>query len=458
MKTCNSKIKAHAFLGAAFMLLIALIFTACPQKAKPKAKPEEPPPGPQKVTFSVEGTPANGELKAMAGSTEITSGKRVPYGTTVTFTATPLNTDYSVEKWTIKGGTLQAGGTEGSLTATVKITAETTVSVRFEHSYTEVPFGTNGANLADYLNTGSPASDGIYYIKITGLQAADLEGTAVASQLGKILKDKSPKKVSLKLPKTVEGLTDMRHCFHGCENLVSVAALPESVMNMNACFLGCTSLTQVSAIPQGVTQMIECFKGCTSLTKAPAIPASVTDMENCFAGCTSLTDAPAIPQGVTGMEGCFIKCTSLTKAPAIPAKVTLMRTCFQDCTSLTKAPAIPQGVTGMEGCFYGCTNLTEAPAIPESVKDMAQCFLGCTKLTQVPPIPKNTEFMTMCFQNCTSLTSVTLKCNYGDGKFRDAFKNCTSLSGGSIKVPHDYLQNYKDNANKMGTNPNNFSE
>ena len=412
MKTCNSKIKAPAFLGAAFMLLIALIFTACPQRAKPKAKPEEPPPGPQKVTFSVEGTPANGELKAMAGSTEITSSSKVPYGTTVTFTATSLNAEYSVEKWTITGGTLQAGGTEGSRTATVKITAETTVSVRFEHSYTEVPFGTNGADLTEYLNTSTAASDGIYYIKITGLQAADLEGTATASQLGKILKDKSTKKVSLKLPKTVEGLTDMRDCFHGCENLVSVAVIPESVTNMNDCFLGCTSLTQVSAIPQGVTQMIECFKGCTSLTDAPAIPESVKDMAQCFLGCTSLTDAPAIPQGVTNMEG----------------------------------------------CFYGCTNLTKAPAIPESVKDMAQCFLGCTKLTQVPPIPKNTEFMTMCFQNCTSLTSVTLKCNYGDGKFRDAFKNCTSLSGGSIKVPQGQLQNYKDNANKMGTNPNNFSE
>ena len=412
MKTSNSKPKAKAFLGAAFMLLIAFMFTACPQRAKPKAEEPTPPPGPQKVTFSVEGTPANGELKAMAGSTEITSSSKVPYGTTVTFTATSLNAEYSVEKWTITGGTLQAGGTEGSRTATVKITAETTVSVRFEHSYTEVPFGTNGADLTEYLNTSTAASDGIYYIKITGLQAADLEGTATASQLGKILKDKSTKKVSLKLPKTVEGLTDMRDCFHGCENLVSVAVIPESVTNMNDCFLGCTSLTQVSAIPQGVTQMIECFKGCTSLTDAPAIPESVKDMAQCFLGCTSLTDAPAIPQGVTNMEG----------------------------------------------CFYGCTNLTKAPAIPESVKDMAQCFLGCTKLTQVPPIPKNTEFMTMCFQNCTSLTSVTLKCNYGDGKFRDAFKNCTSLSGGSIKVPQGQLQNYKDNANKMGTNPNNFSE
>lgn len=43
MKTNNSKNKAKAFLGAAFMLLIALIFTACPQKAKPKAEPPAPP-------------------------------------------------------------------------------------------------------------------------------------------------------------------------------------------------------------------------------------------------------------------------------------------------------------------------------------------------------------------------------------------------------------------------------
>ena len=444
-------------MGAALMLLIALLFTGCPQAAKPKA--EEPPPGPQKVTFSVEGMPANGTLKAMAGSTEIISGKKVPYGTTVTFTATPLNAEYSVEKWTITGGTLQAGGTEGSLTATVKITAETTVSVRFEHSYTEVPFGANGATLAAYLNTGSPASDGIYYIKITGLQAADLEGTATASQLGKILKDKSTKKVSLKLPKTVEGLTDMRHCFHGCENLVSVAVIPESVTNMNGCFLGCTNLTQVSAIPQGVTQMIECFKGCTSLTKAPAIPASVTHMESCFINCTSLTDAPAIPQGVTHMSGCFINCTSLTKAPAIPEGITSMESCFQGCTSLTDAPAIPEGITSMESCFQGCISLTKAPAIPEGVKDTSTCFSGCTKLTQVPPIPKNTEFMVECFANCTSLTSVTLKCNYNDGgRFGRAFKNCTSLSGGSIKVPHDYLQNYKDNAGAMGAQANWFVE
>nr|WP_253677992.1 hypothetical protein [Treponema sp. OMZ 788] len=47
MKTNNSKTKTKAFLGAAFMLLVALIFTACPQKAKPKA---EEPPAPSEYT------------------------------------------------------------------------------------------------------------------------------------------------------------------------------------------------------------------------------------------------------------------------------------------------------------------------------------------------------------------------------------------------------------------------
>ena len=48
MKTNNSKTKTKAFLGAAFMLLIALIFTACPQKVKPKA--EEAPAAPSEYT------------------------------------------------------------------------------------------------------------------------------------------------------------------------------------------------------------------------------------------------------------------------------------------------------------------------------------------------------------------------------------------------------------------------
>ena len=199
MKTNNSKTKAKAFLGAAFMLLIAFMFTACPQRAKPKAKPEEPPPGPQKVTFSVEGS--NGELKAMAGSTEITSGSKVPYGTTVTFTATVTAAEHYADEWTIKGGSFKTGGKDGDTTATVQITGETEVKVKFSR-YKSVAFGTDGAELAAYLNSNPPAADGIYYIKVTGLKAEHLKGEAShspyhPSPLGKVLNDNPAKKVAL---------------------------------------------------------------------------------------------------------------------------------------------------------------------------------------------------------------------------------------------------------------------
>ena len=335
MKTNNSKTKAKAFLGAAFMLLIAVLFTACPQKAKPKAEEPAAPPPPvptHTLTFSVEG--GNGELKAMAGTSEITSGKKVAQGATVTFTATPLNT-YFVEKWTITGGTFKTGGQDGDTTATVQITGETAVKVSFAR-YKTIAFGTDGAGLADYLNTGSPASDGIYYINITGLKWDDLEGEdSKPSRLGKILKDKSSKKVSLKLPKTVEGLAHMRNCFLGCENLVSVAVvIPESVDNMNGCFWGCTNLTEAPAIPEKVKDMGSCFRNCTKLTQAPPIPKKTKYMLRCFENCTSLTSVT-------------LKCDYNTSGFFINA--------FNGCTALgEKSIKVPQA-------YYG--NYTTADAL-----------------------------------------------------------------------------------------------
>ena len=334
MKTNNSKTKAKAFLGAAFMLLIAVLFTACPQKAKPKAEePAAPPPPTHTLTFSVEGMPANGELKATVGTSEIHSGKKVAQGATVTFTATPLNT-YFVEKWTITGGTFKTGGKDDDTTATVQITGETEVKVNFSR-YKTIAFGTDGADLADYLNTGSPASDGIYYINITGLKGADLNGEdAKPSRLGKILNANPTKKVSLKWPKTVEGLAHMRNCFLGCENLVSVAVIPESVDNMNGCFWGCTNLTEAPAIPERVKDMGSCFRNCTKLTQAPPIPKKTKYMLRCFENCTSLTSVT-------------LKCDYNTSGYFINA--------FNGCTALgEKSIKVPQA-------YYG--NYTTADAL-----------------------------------------------------------------------------------------------
>ena len=380
------------------------------------------------ITFSP--ADADGTLTAAVNGKEISSGDKFVKDTEITFTATPKDTVYKVDRWTIEGGAFVTGtGTEGSLTAKVKITANTKVSVSFSR-YEKVALNA----LHTYLQAASPTD--IHYIEVTGLTAADLNGdwsTLTPSRLGQILQDNSGKKVALKLS-AVSGVT-----------------------NMQCCFNGCTNLTQVSKIPTGVTNMAGCFSSCTNLTKAPKIPTGVTNMKGCFNSCTSLTEAPEIPTGVTNMYSCFSGCTKLTKAPEIPTGVTNMESCFNSCTSLTEAPEIPTGVTNMEGCFSSCTNLTKAPKIPTGVKSMYACFSGCTKLTKAPEIPASVESMTKCFSGCTSLTSAVLKCKYSSG-FMDAFYGCTSLTPGSIKVPSDQLDAYKTGASHMGAQEDWFTD
>ena len=436
MKTCNSKIKAPAFLGAALMLLIALLFTGCPQKAKPKA--EEPPPGPQKVTFSVEGT--NGTLKATADGNEINSGDKVAYGTTVTFTATVTAAEHYADEWTIKGGSFKTGGKDGDTTATVQITGETEVKVKFSR-YKSVAFGTDGADLAAYLNSGTPAADGNYYIKVTGLKAEHLKGESShspyhPSPLGKVLNDNPAKKVALKFGK-----------------------LP-AVTNMEACFRDCKSLTQAPVLPAGVTNMKSCFYNCEGLTQAPEIPESVTNMNNCFNGCTNLIQISPFPANakVTNMNGCFVECENLTQVPSLPASVTDITHCFRKCKNLTQAPEIPASVTQMTSCFEECIKLTQAPsAIPKGVTNLHSCFDNCRKLTKAPVIPKSVTVMKYCFKFCKELTEVTLECNYGgEDDFKEAFFSCDKLTAGTIKVPANQVDAYKAGADDMGTQPDRF--
>ena len=130
--------------------------------------------------------------------------------------------------------------------------------------------------------------------------------------------------------------------------------------------------------------------------------------------------------------------------------VTDMKKCFSGCTNLVQVSNIPDSITDMWGCFAGCTNLEQVSNIPNSVKDMGSCFAGCTNLERVPNLSNSVTNMRYCFARCTKLKSVTLKCGYLDGKFAYAFSGCSRLRAGSIKVPADSLDDYKDNADKMG--------
>ena len=130
MTKFRAKHKAHAFLGAALMLLIALLFTACKQPASAE-KPEPPaPPAPPKhaVTFSVEGTPPNGTLKAILGTSEITSGDKVEEGKWVIFTA-KADDGYRVKEWKLDGNVIKG---HKSNTYAHNVTKPAAITVSFE--------------------------------------------------------------------------------------------------------------------------------------------------------------------------------------------------------------------------------------------------------------------------------------------------------------------------------------
>lgn len=114
--------------------------------------------------------------------------------------------------------------------------------------YAIVPFGINGAGLRDHLLNAEPHTDGIYYIKVTGLTAADLKGNASLawemSTLGVRL-NYSTKKVALKLEE-IQGLTNMKLCFYNYTSLTRATVIPSSVTNIKSCFENCKKITTVT--------------------------------------------------------------------------------------------------------------------------------------------------------------------------------------------------------------------
>ena len=230
-------------------------------------------------------------------------------------------------------------------------------------------------------------------------------------------------------------------CFYECSSLTSIT-IPSSVTSLgDFCFDGCSGLTSIT-IPSSVTSLGDwCFEGCSSLTSI-TIPSSVTSLgEGCFYGCSGLTSI-TIPSSVTSLgEVCFMYCSGLTSI-TIPSSVTSLEyNCFFGCSSLTSI-IIPSSVTSLGGkCFTYCSSLTSI-TIPSSVTSLGgYCFAGCSGLTSIT-IPSSVNSLDPdCFADCRSLKTVYFK-----GKVPERIRG---YGGGIpttciIKVPLEYLQDYKD--------------
>ena len=266
---------------------------------------------------------------------------------------------------------------------------------------------------------------------------------------------------SVTIPSSITSLG--KYCFYGCSGLTSIT-IPSSVTSLgDGCFSHCGGLTSIT-LPSSVTSLGKyCFYGCSALTSV-TIPSSVTSLgESCFSGCIGLTSI-TIPSSVTSLgEECFSYCYGLTSI-TIPTSVTsLGKSCFSDCYGLTSI-TIPTSVTSLgDYCFKNCGVLTSI-TIPSSVTSLGEeCFSDCYGLTSITIPTSVTSLGDKCFKSCIGLTSITIPSSVTSlGDY--CFQNCSGLetvyfkgkvpemyySGPYIpsiciiKVPTEYLQDYKD--------------
>ena len=182
-----------------------------------------------------------------------------------------------------------------------------------------------------------------------------------------------------------------------------------------------------------------CFSYCVGLTSI-TIPSSVTLLgDGCFYGCNKLTSI-TIPSSVTSLgSGCFYGCKSLTSI-TLPSSVTSLSSgCFYGCNKLTSI-TIPSSVTSLGNyCFSGCSGLTSI-TIPSSVASLGNyCFEGCSGLTSITIPSSVTSLDFACFKDCSGLETIYFK-----GKVPKYTSLSYIPSTTIIKVPTEYLQDYKD--------------
>ena len=254
---------------------------------------------------------------------------------------------------------------------------------------------------------------GLCYLLDTGAKTATLMPKTDGNYSGDIV-----------VPEKVKGNDGVEYvvtslgdgCFGSCSALTSIT-IPSSVTSLGEnCFSYCSGLTSIT-IPSSVTSLGDfCFDSCSGLTSI-TIPSSVTSLSwSCFSGCSSLTSIE-IPSSVTSLGGC----------------------CFSGCSSLTSIE-IPSSVTSLEeNCFASCSGLTSI-TIPSSVTSLGwSCFSYCSGLTSITIPSSVTSLGERCFYGCSGIETVYFK-----GKVPKNTSQSEMPTTTIIKVPTEYLQDYKD--------------
>ena len=138
-------------------------------------------------------------------------------------------------------------------------------------------------------------------------------------------------------------------------------------------------------------------------------------------------------------DNCFSGCNVLTSITIPSSVASLGSSCFHGCSSLTSI-TIPSSVTSLgSGCFWECSGLTSI-TIPSFVTSLGNsCFSGCSGLTSITIPSSVTSLERYCFNGCSGLETFYFK-----GKVPEYVSVAAIPTTCVIKVPTEYLQNYKD--------------
>ncbi|MGI5105613.1 leucine-rich repeat domain-containing protein [Treponema socranskii] len=274
--------------------------------------------------------------------------------------------------------------------------------------YTQVPYGTNGADLQAWLQNTASATD-LNYIELTGVpnQALNATYSDRPSPLGKIIKA-SGKKVALKLPKEVTQIGSW--AFNGCTLLESI--------DLSACI-------RLTGAGEGYGIENDAFAGCTAL-KTVIMPTGAPWMKkirrDAFKGCEVLSsiDLSGFMELTTIEASTFQDCTAL-KEVRLPKKLTTIGTdAFKNCPIETLV--IYCNIENKAGEDTIVKNLTQTASVKEHLKTL-RLGEGVTMIGKY------------AFFKCMGLTQIDLSACTGLAQIGErAFSDCTTLEAADFSA------------------------
>ena len=286
--------------------------------------------------------------------------------------------------------------------------------------YTQVPYGTNGADLQAWLQNTASATD-LNYIELTGVPNIVPGNGGIsgkAGRLGEIIKE-SGKRIALKLPANVTEIDD--RAFLGCTRLESI--------DLSAC----TSLTAIK---------LAAFTGCTSL-KAVQLPQSLTTIGiSAFKDCKALKEVE-LPQSLTVIgTDAFKGCSIETLVIHCDIKDTIIEnfTKKDEVNKNVKKLTLGKGVTviGNDAFYiigYSCKLAAVDFSACTALTEIGENAFACSKLTNVnlSACKSLTTIGKSAFSYCAGLTNVDLSgCTALTTIGEQAFNSCYEAT---VKLP-----------------------